>query len=172
MTPLPPPLGPGGLRFWRLDRARHAATWDSGEGSYLAGGRWNARGVRAVYAALDPATAVLEVAVHRGFAVLDTEPHVMTSAAVEDLSAVHVVWPDDVPNPHWLVPGNPTAGQQAYGTALLAAHRFVLLPSVVSPESWNLIFDPARAAGGFGDVAQRRFALDPRLQPPSARGSG
>ena len=166
MTPLPPPLGPGGISLWRLDRARHAATWDSGEGSYLAGGRWNARGVRAVYAALDPGTAILEVAVHRGFAVLDTEAHVLTSAALLDPAAVHVVMPEDVPNTHWLSPGNPSAGQQAFGNALLAAHGFVVLPSVVSQGSWNLIFDPAQADRRLGSVQQRRFALDPRLQPP------
>ena len=63
MTPLPPPLGNGALVMWRLDQARFAPQWDSGEGAYLAGGRWSSRGVRAVYAALDPATAILEVAV-------------------------------------------------------------------------------------------------------------
>ena len=58
MTPLPPPLGSGELVFWRLDQAKFRHAWDRGEGSYLVGGRWSSRGVRAVYAALDPATQV------------------------------------------------------------------------------------------------------------------
>jgi RES domain-containing protein len=162
---LPPPLGDGELVFWRLDRRHHAATWDGGEGAARAGGRWNPKGQPAVYAALDPATAILEVAVHRGFVVLDTDPHVLTRATITDPSAVRVLSPDDVPNPNWLTPARPSAGQQAFGAALLAAHPFVLLPSVVSRHSWNLIFDPARAAGPYGDVQQEPFALDPRLHP-------
>jgi RES domain-containing protein len=165
VTPLPPPLGSGGLMLWRLDAAVFAPTWNSGEGSYRAGGRWSSRGVRAVYAALDPATAILEVAVHKTFLVLDIAPHVLTSAAIVDPAQVRVVQPQDVPNPNWLRPAGPSAGQQAFGDSLLGAHAFVALPSVVSTHSWNLIFDPARAEGIYVDVAQEAFALDPRLHP-------
>ena len=110
MTSLPPPIGPGGLVFWRLDQANFAPTWDSGEGSYLVGGRWSSRGVRAVYAALDPATAILEVAVHKTFRTLDTVPHVLTSARIVDAGQAHVVTPADVPNLNWLRPGAGSAG--------------------------------------------------------------
>lgn len=163
MIPLPPPLGSGEIRFWRLDQARHAASWASGEGAFLGGGRWNSRGVRAVYAALDPATAILEVAVHKGFTVLDTAPHVLTSARVVDPTLIHVVQPDHVPNPNWLAPTSHGPGQQGFGDALLGAHRFVLIPSTVSRHSWNLIFEASQGAGAFDDVLQDRFALDPRL---------
>jgi RES domain-containing protein len=158
MTPLP-----ADLMAWRLDVATFAPTWDSGEGAYRAGGRWNGPGVRAVYCSVDPATAILEVAVHKGFRTLDTVAHVLTAARIA--GAAHVVQPGDVPNPNWLRPGIPSAGQQAFGNALLAQHAFVLLPSVVSLHSWNLIFDPARAAGAYAPSSQERFALDPRLHP-------
>lgn len=164
MMPLPPPLGSGGLVLWRLDQARFSAAWDSGEGSYLAGGRWNSRGVRAVYAALDPATAILEVAVHKTFDALDMVPHVLTWATIPDAGKVHVVNGFDVPNPGWLRPGAISAGQQAFGDALLEAHPFALIPSVVSPHSWNVIFDPAVAKGLYGTVEQESFVLDPRLR--------
>lgn len=155
----------GPLRAWRLDRARHAAAWDSGEGASRLGGRWNGRGVRAVYCALDAATAILEVAVHKGFRVLDTEPHVLTALALPGPEAIHVVAPDDVPNPNWLVPGIPSAGQQAFGDALLATHGMIAVPSVVSRHGWSLVFDAARAAGRYALAGQERFALDPRLHP-------
>lgn len=163
MTPLPPPLGTGEIRLWRLDHERHAATWNSGEGAFLVGGRWNSKGVRAVYASLDPATAILEVAVHKGFKVLDTVPHILTSARIAEPSQVRVVTPEEVPNPNWLVPVVHGSGQQAFGDALLAQGAFVLVPSTVSRHSWNVIFDSAWAAGRFDDVCQERFALDPRL---------
>src|SRR5580704_528332 len=128
----PPPLGPADLVAWRLDKARHRDTWDSGEGAYLVGGRWNSRGIRAVYCSIDPATAILEVAVHKGFMALDTIPHVMTAALVTDVTDVHIVDPTAVPNPNWLRPGIPSAGQQAFGDDLLRRYRFVAIPSAVS----------------------------------------
>lgn len=166
MTPLPPPLGAGALTLWRLDLKIFAPTWDSGEGSFRYGGRWSSTGERAVYAALDPATAILEVAVHKGFRVLDTVPHVLTSATISDPSSVHIVDVADVPNPNWLRPGIPSAGQQAFGDDLLRAHPFVLIPSVVSTHSWNVLFNPAAARGLYGNLQQEAFALDTRLHPP------
>lgn len=143
-----------------------ASTWDRGEGSFRVGGRWSSAGVRAVYAALDPATAILEVAVHKGFRVLDTTPHMLTSATITGPARVHVVTAGDVPNPNWLRPGIPSAGQQAFGDDLLRLHPIFLIPSVVSTHSWNVVFTAAAAAGLYQNIAQEPFALDTRLHPP------
>lgn len=163
MTPLPPPLGSGEIRVWRLDHQRHALSWSSGEGAFLAGGRWNSKGIRAVYASLDPGTAILEVAAHKGFKTLDTVPHVLTSARVIDPVLIRIVQPEDLPNPNWLVPASHGPGQQAFGDALLREGAIVLLPSTVSRHSWNVLFEASWAAGRFDDVRQESFALDPRL---------
>jgi RES domain-containing protein len=165
MTPLPPPLGTGALVFWRLDQARHASAWNSGEGSFRVGGRWNSKGLRAVYAALDPATAILEVAVHTTFKALDTVKHVLTSARIVDAKHVHVVPGIDIPNPNWLNPGTLSAEQKWFGNTLLKTHPFVLFPSVVSKHSWNVVFDSNAVKGLYTDVTQENFALDPRLHP-------
>jgi len=168
LTPLPPPLGGNELVAWRLDRAAHGATWDNGEGAYRVGGRWNGKGVRAVYCSIDPATAILEVAVHTGFRALDTIPHVLTAVTVTEPSSVRVVDPASIPNSNWLRSGIPGAGQQAFGDGLLARHEFVLIPSVVSTHSWNLIFVGTRAAGAYALRTQEPFALDTRIHPPAA----
>jgi RES domain-containing protein len=76
----------GPLEVWRLDAKRFASRWDSGAGAARAGGRWNPAGYPAVYCSADPSTAILEVAVHKGFNALDTIPHVLTSAIVDDIS--------------------------------------------------------------------------------------
>lgn len=165
MTPLPAPLGGGELVGWRLDQTKFAATWDSGEGAYRVGGRWNSRGGRAVYCSVDPATTILEAAVHKGFKALDTVPHVLTSVAITDPASVFVVDPASIPNPNWLRPGIPGAGQQAFGDALLARHKFVLIPSAVSTHSWNLIFVSKIAAGAYAVRSQEPFALDTRPHP-------
>lgn len=122
--------------------------------------------MRAVYCSIDPATAILEVAVHKGFKALDIVPHMLTALAVT--ASFHVVEPASIPNPNWLRPGIPSAGQQAFGDALLAAYHFVLLPSVISTHSWNLVFTHGGKPGGYALHSQERFALDTRLHPPSA----
>lgn len=155
------------VRAWRIDQDRHAAGWNSGLGAYKVGGRWNPRGVKAVYCSLDAATAILEVAVHKGFAALDAAPHMLTALEITDPAQVHVVMPADVPNPGWLVPGLPGAAQQAFGAALLAQHPFIAIPSTVSRQSWNLIFDPDRAKGLYRQVLHERLAIDTRLNPPA-----
>ncbi|MCE1182752.1 MAG: RES domain-containing protein [Rhodocyclales bacterium] len=107
MTFLPIALGGIELVAWRLDQAIHAATWDSGEGAYRVGGRWNSKGVRAVYCSLDPATAILEAAVHKGFRALDTVAHMITAAVVADPAHVHVVDPAGFGNSRTGIPLNP-----------------------------------------------------------------
>jgi RES domain-containing protein len=169
VTPLPGALGGSELVVWRLDAAEHAATWDSGEGAYRAGGRWNSRGVRAVYCSVDPAAAILEIAVHKGFVALDTVPHILTAITITEPGSVHVVAPASIPNPNWARPGIPSAGQQAFGDALLARHKFVLTPSAVSTHSWNLIFVAAAATGAYCLRFQEPFALDTRLHPPASQ---
>ncbi|TPL78805.1 RES domain-containing protein [Mesorhizobium sp. B2-3-12] len=168
MTPLPGSLGTGAVFGWRLDHERFRSTWDSGEGAFKLGARWNSKGVRAVYASVDPSTAILEVAVHKGFRTLDTVPHILTSFEVSDPASIQVATIEDVPNPAWLRPGIPSAGQQQFGDSLLASHPFVLLPSTVSLHSWNLIFDPGAATGLYEMRLQEHFALDTRLHPPAA----
>jgi RES domain-containing protein len=167
MTPLPAALGGNELVAWRLDSTIHASTWASGEGAFRYGGRWNTKGVRAVYCSIDPSTAILEVAVHKGFRVLDTVAHVLTAVNILEPSSVHVVDPASLPNPAWFRPGIPGAGQQAHGNQLLSAHKFIAIPSAVSVHSWNLIFVAARAAGAYDVRLQEPFALDTRLHPPA-----
>jgi RES domain-containing protein len=142
VTPLPGDLGAGKFVAWRMDQAIYAPTWDSGEGAFRVGGRWNSKGTRyVVYCSIDPSTAILEVAVHKGFKVLDVVPHVLTSLVIEPKAVpdIHVVSAADLPNPNWLHPGVASIGQQQYGDDLLSKHKFILVPSVVSKHSWNLI---------------------------------
>ena len=52
------------VQAWRLVKANRAPTAFDGEGAYRFGGRWNSRGVRAVYASSTLALALLEILVH------------------------------------------------------------------------------------------------------------
>lgn len=165
MIPLPAALGgTGALVGWTLQDARYAATWNSGIGAATVGGRWNSIGKHVLYAALDPATAILEVAVHKGFKVLNTVPHNLHSFTITDLGQVRVVQPDEVPNPHWLHPIPPNKDQQEFGDQLIDVHPFVMLPSAVSGHSWNLLVNVTKALPLMTNIQSERFALDPRLR--------
>jgi len=166
LTPFVPQLG-APVRAWRVDQAIYKAMWDSAIGAHASGGRWNPKGQKALYCSLDAATAILEVAVHKGFRALDRVPHVITSFTIADPSLVFVVKPGDVPNPGWLSTGMPSAGQQEFGAERLARHDFFIIPSVVSQHSWNLIFDPDRAAGKYVFELQEPLSIDTRLNPPA-----
>ena len=169
MMPLPGALGGQELVAWRLDKKEYAATWDSGEGAFRVGGRWNSVGVRAVYCALDPATAVLENAIHKTFQTLDEVRHVLTAFEITDPASVYVVKPELLPNANWLRQHIPSAGQQSFGDGLLLQHKFTLIPSAVSVHSWNLIFVGSVAEGAYSVLFQEDFALDTRLNPPVTR---
>jgi RES domain-containing protein len=167
MTPLPGHTG--SPIFWRLDDTRFRQTWDSGEGARRRGGRWSPVGVSAVYCSLDPATAILEVAVHKGFNTLNAVPHVLSAATLTiPWRQVHVVSPGDVPNTRWLYPSAFSAAQQAWGQRWLDAHVFVAIPSAVSRRSWSLIFDVSRAAGQYELLDQESLDLDLRLNRPKS----
>ncbi len=168
MTPLPCGLAAAvtPLVAWRVDALVHRLRWDSGIGAERAGGRWNPKGMRVVYCSFDPATTLLEVAVHKGFDVLDSVAHVITCLEIADPADVKVVTAEDVPNGAWLHAGIPSAGQQSWGGDLLARHPFVVFPSVVSKQSWNLAFCPTVAAGHYTLREQDRLVIDGRLNPP------
>jgi RES domain-containing protein len=100
-----------------------------------------------------------------GFKPLDTVPHVLTAIDISDPASVFIVQPATVPDANWLRPGIPSAGQQAFGDNLLATHKFVVIPSVVSTASWNIIFIASQAAGAYAVRSQDGFALDARLHP-------
>jgi RES domain-containing protein len=167
MTPLPAAVDPAApFVAWRIDAERHGAEWDSGIGAELLGGRWNPKGFKAVYCSIDPSTCLVEAAVHRGFKVLDTQPHLITGITILDPASTRLLMPGDIPNPAWLHGGTPSANQQAFGAKLLAAYAFVLFPSAVSKLSWNLVFEPGAARGKYRLRSQERLVVDTRLNPP------
>jgi RES domain-containing protein len=93
-------------------------------------------------------------------------PHALLELEV-DATHVHAVQPADVPNPNWLRSGAISRGQQKFGDDLIGAHGLVIVPSVVSMHSWNLLIDAGVAAssGLVSLKSQERFALDTRLTP-------
>src|SRR3546814_17749916 len=95
----------------------------------------------------------------------------ITSFTITDISSVYVVQPHDIPNPRWLQSGIASDGQRKFGDDLLSKHPFIVIPSAVSRQSWNIIFNPAKAHGLYKLVNKETFALDTRLNPEIGRAS-
>ena len=147
------------MRLWRI--SNHPSL--SGEGGLYASGRWHARGRRVVYLADHPASALLEVMVHREVDAEDLPTHYQ-------LLGVDV--PDDVPtasrNEGELPEGwrGQTALTQALGDAWLREAPTALLrvPSAIVPDASNYLLNPAHADAARISVASAaRAAFDPRL---------
>ena len=139
------------MMAWRLCRAPFADL--TGEGARRYGGRWNRPGKPVIYAASSAALAVLEVRVR-----LDLPPellpddYVLLTIDLRDLPIEEVIH----------MPTDPAA----FGDEWLRERRSAVLqvPSVIVPESANLLFNPAHPdAAGVGIIAQRRFLFDQRL---------
>ena len=139
---------------WRLCREPFADL--EGEGARLYGGRWNSPGRPLVYAASTAALAVLEVRVH-----LDIPPELLPDDYVLvtiDLDGLVIEEVAHLP-----------AAPRAFGDAWLREQRTPVLsiPSVIVPETPNLLLNPAHpAAGDARIVKSRRFDFDRRLWLP------
>jgi RES domain-containing protein len=151
------------MRVVRLLKARHAASALDGEGARKAGGRWNAPGVPVVYCATSLSLAVLELLVPVD--ALDLP---------DDLLALQVELPEDLPTER-LLPGDlPSNWRQEAGRAALrglgaawlkaGSSAALFVPSVVVPAEWNLLINPRHPGAARIRVAdQAPFTLDPRL---------
>lgn len=151
------------ITVYRITKFRHLATALSGEGSRIAGGRWNSPGLRLIYAAGSVSLATLEIMVHledyalmlNAYAIL---PVSFPAKLVEKLK------------PHRLPPGwdSPTAGaaSQSVGDVWAREGRSAVLavPSVVIPRETNYLINPAHA--DFSEVKAGEpvgLKVDPRL---------
>jgi len=144
---------------WRLSNHE---TLD-GEGGLRASGRWHSRGRRIVYAAPNPATAVLEVLVHLEVDVEDLPDHyrllkidIPDAAPTKTLeeSALPVNWKTDV------------AATRKLGDAWLLGRSCALLrvPCSLVPETHNLLINPTHAeVKGIMLSSSLPFQFDPRL---------
>lgn len=145
------------MRLWRVARAAFADL--SGEGARLYGGRWNSPGRPVVYAAENPALAILEVRVHLDLApelIPDDYVLIEIETGVATIGEFHA------------------SGQEPrlLGDAWLAERTTALLqvPSFAAPRSFNVLINPDHPdAAGIVVVATQPFNFDRRLGLPLSR---
>jgi RES domain-containing protein len=154
--------------IWRIgtDTPGYGADDLSGKGAEITGGRWNAKGTPVVYASETRALACLETLVHlnasglplnRYLVAVEASDAVWGAAEGVDASPLAVGWDAEPPG---LVSID-------LGTAWLKANRSALLvvPSVVIPEEFNVLINPAHGdTRSITATKVRRWLYDPRLR--------
>lgn len=152
------------MEVYRLTRAPHADLL--GEGARLYGGRWNAAGAPAVYAAATRALAALEYLVHVDVEDVPDDLVLLTIAVPDGLrETVITAGALAAEAPDWAAAAAHPACRRA-GDAWLAAGATLALrvPAVPVPEEQNVVLNPRHPAmRDVRVVARRGFTYDPRL---------
>lgn len=154
---------------WRLARPEFADELD-GEGARLFGGRWNSRGLAALYTSSHLSLSVLEAYVNIPPELRDDLP---------ELRAVQISVPDDASTAkvsrrqfsNLLERADALAACRAVGDRWIDSNAELVLEvsSVLVPEENNLILNPAhRQMSDVKIVSTRKFRFDPRLAMPKS----
>lgn len=128
------------MKIYRLTRENYKNDL-SGKGAELAGGRWNPKGMPALYAAES-----------RSLAILETIVHTPISLILDDFVFLILELPDEFPifeisekqlSSTWKVDEKQTE-TKGLGEALLVEQHFLgfRVPSVVVPQESNFVFNP------------------------------
>lgn len=153
---------------WRI--AQHTTQFSaedlSGRGAQETGGRWNSKGKAAVYAASTIALATLETLAHLGSYI-----------AIRNVFLVRIDIPAAVWRAREIVEANdldvtclaepPGSTTIAFGDKWLdtGGCPVLLVPSVIVPEEYNLLINPAHPASRkIAATVTRQYIYDPRLQ--------
>ena len=155
---------------WRIaaDTASYAADDLSGSGAKATGGRWNRVDHAVLYGSATRALACLETIVHlnagglplnRYLVELRVPAPVWSAARRETPASLPVGWDAE--------PASLTSID--FGTAWISGRSsaLLILPSVIVPEEFNVLINPAHPdAGGITCRKIRRWLYDPRLHRP------
>ncbi|KWI24578.1 RES family NAD+ phosphorylase [Burkholderia stagnalis] len=161
------------MRAYRLVKekpGRYVADDLSGNGAAIVGGRWNPRGMRALYTCCHASTAVLEALVHMA-GLLPESGFFLVTLEVPDAAYDGALTPS---LPHdWAELTRTPNSTSEIGRQWLEAgdHLAMRVPSMVCPSDFNLLLNPMHP-----DMVQVRvvdkalFSMDQRMFGASARG--
>jgi RES domain-containing protein len=145
--------------LWRVS---NYATLDGVGGLYVSG-RWHTKGHPVVYCTLNPATALLEILVHMEIDAEDRpERFQMLKIEGPDTLSVEEIKPGALPS-NWV---EDLAFTQNLGDGWLSEAGSLLLkvPSVLVPETWNVLVNPRHAEASLLKVTMRyEHPFDARL---------
>ena len=140
------------MKVWRIARSEHASSVEdllSGEGAARYGGRWNPKGVPAVYCSENSSLAALEVLAN--LARVSSFP----SYRIPDL---------EIPDGSIATAPSAVGDTRRAGAEMLRSCLAIMAPSFVNPLERNVVINPAHS--DFDKVLPgtiRPFVFDRRL---------
>ena len=143
------------MKVWRIAKSEYAATVEdmlSGEGAARYGGRWNPKGVLAVYCSENSSLAALEIIANLA------RPSTFPSYRILDL---------DVPDGSIATASSAIGDTRQAGAEMLQTRLAIVAPSFVNPLERNVVINPDHP--DFDKVLPgtiRPFVLDRRLIRP------
>lgn len=147
---------------FRLCRKQYADDL-SGKGSEMSGGRWNSKGIAALYTSCSRALCTVEIVVHIPAGIIPKD-YEMVAIEFPDDAVVKIIQPKDLPNT-WN--NNPiTTHTQRIGNAFLSEQKALVLkvPSAIVKDEWNYIINPRhKDFHKIKIVNTEPFAFDTRL---------
>ena len=151
------------MRLWRLALPRFASALD-GEGARLFGGRWNSRGIPAVYSSKGPSTALLELLVHGDPEEWPDEYSLIELIAPDSLGTEVIAYAEFPAN--WRnVPHHPWFREIGDRWLLGQSTALLEVPSVVVPAEANVLINPRHPDAAEITVGSiQPFPLDERFK--------
>jgi RES domain-containing protein len=148
------------IRLYRISACRYV-DGEPGLGAFLAGGRWNSKGTRLVYASENSALSMLEALAHITMLQL-TEPYCMQIFDIPDDSLG--ITADELPV-NWRENPAPDA-LKMYGDRFVKEGKALALkvPSVIMDDGSNYLINPLHPRfAELKRVAVRNVSFDQRL---------
>lgn len=126
------------MKVYRLCKSKHAEDF-SGYGAKLSGGRWNSKGVPAIYASESIALCTAEIAVHIPLGIIPDDYVLVTYKIPEDvITSIHL---DDLPE-KWNSYPHSNSTRKIGDTFLQHKEHLVLrVPSAVVPQEFNFLIN-------------------------------
>jgi RES domain-containing protein len=143
------------MRVFRLCRQRFAEL--SGFRAKKTGGRWNRKGIAALYTAENASLAVVEVLVHLDRGEFPTD-YVLLDLSAPDIGVVHIADQRDERLESFYQHGTLGLGQGSIGSSV---------PSFVVPQDRVVVLYPEIAGAKLAIAQMTPFAFDRRLFFPS-----
>jgi RES domain-containing protein len=135
----------------------------SGHGAELSGGRWNGKGLAALYTSSSRALCAIEIIVHVPAGIIPKDYHII-SIEIPDNAPVKTIDIKDLPD-SWN--SNPIlVSTQRIGNIFLSGQKDLVLkvPSAIIKDEWNYIINPVhKDFQKVKIISIEPFAFDTRL---------
>ncbi len=128
------------IEAWRLEKEKYAADAFKGEGSVRVSGRWHHKGTRVVYVSETVALAIIEKFVHVGH--YSSKIKLVSFKILIPKSIIKIVDIKHLPSDWKDQPPGDSTKDLGTAWALSAKTAVLKVPSVLAPESWNLLLNP------------------------------